>query len=60
MGLPLVAPVLPALALAGLPARALSGAFLTRVFKRDDGARAAWPLQFADIVARYTRSPHEP
>ena len=89
MGLSLVAPVLPALALAGLPARAqdaahvsearsgsgggaqlnapvkvatraLSGAFLTRVFKRDDGARAAWPLQFADIVARYTRSPHEP
>ena len=85
MGLPLVAPVLPALALAGLPARAqdaahvseahfgsggaqlnapvkvatraLSGAFLTRVFKGDDGARAAWPLQFADIVARYTRSP---
>ena len=54
MGRPIVAPVL--LALAGLPARALSSAFLTSVFRGDDGALAAWPLQFADIVARYTRS----
>ena len=36
--------------------RALSIAFLNSVFKGDDGALAAWPLQFADIVARYTRS----
>jgi len=37
--------------------RSLSVAFLNSVFKGDDGALAAWPLQFADIVARYTRSP---
>jgi hypothetical protein len=36
--------------------RALSVAFLNSVFKGDDGALAAWPQQFADIVARYTRS----
>jgi len=36
--------------------RALSIAFLNSVFKGDDGALAAWPQQFADIVARYTRS----
>ena len=37
--------------------RALSIAFLNSVFKGDDGALAAWPQQFAEIVARYTRSP---
>jgi dienelactone hydrolase len=37
--------------------RALSIAFLNSVFNGDDGALAAWPQQFADIVARFTRSP---
>ena len=36
--------------------RTLSIAFLNSVFNGDDGALAAWPQQFADIVARYTRS----
>ena len=36
--------------------RALSLAFLHSVFKGDDRALAAWPQQFAGIVARYTRS----
>lgn len=36
--------------------RSLSVAFLNSVFKGDDGALAAWPQQFADIVARFTRS----
>ncbi len=35
--------------------RALSLAFLHSVFKGDDSALAAWPQQFAGIVARYTR-----
>ncbi len=34
--------------------RELSLAFLNSVFKGDNGALAAWPLQFAGIVARYT------
>jgi predicted dienelactone hydrolase len=34
--------------------RELSLAFLNSVFKGDDVALAAWPLQFAGIVARYT------
>jgi dienelactone hydrolase len=37
--------------------RELSLAFLNSVFKGDEGALAAWPKQFAAIVARYTRSP---
>jgi predicted dienelactone hydrolase len=36
--------------------RELSLAFLQSVFKGDDSALAAWPQQFAGIVARYTRS----
>jgi len=36
--------------------RALSTAFLKSVFDGDDAALAAWPQQFAGIVARYTRS----
>ena len=36
--------------------RALSVAFLDSVFKGDSQALAAWPQQFAGIVARYTRS----
>lgn len=36
--------------------RELSLAFLNSVFKGDDSALAAWPQQFAAIVARYTRS----
>jgi hypothetical protein len=34
--------------------RELSLAFLNSVFKGDEGALAAWPVQFAGIVARYT------
>jgi dienelactone hydrolase len=34
--------------------RELSLAFLNSVFKGDGGALAAWPVQFAGIVARYT------
>lgn len=34
--------------------RELSLAFLNSVFKGDEGALAAWPAQFAGIVARYT------
>jgi dienelactone hydrolase len=34
--------------------RELSLAFLNSVFKGDEGALAAWPRQFAGIVARYT------
>jgi dienelactone hydrolase len=36
--------------------RELSLAFLDSVFKGDEVALAAWPKQFAGIVARYTRS----
>ena len=36
--------------------QALSLAFLDSVFKGDSQALAAWPQQFAGIVARYTRS----
>jgi dienelactone hydrolase len=36
--------------------RELSLAFLNSVFKGDEDALAAWPKQFAGIVARYTRS----
>ncbi|MCU0924208.1 MAG: hypothetical protein MUF16_28565 [Burkholderiaceae bacterium] len=36
--------------------RELSLAFLNSVFKGDEAALAAWPAQFAGIVARYTRS----
>ncbi len=36
--------------------RELSLAFLNSVFKGDEVALAAWPKQFAGIVARYTRS----
>jgi len=38
--------------------RELSLAFLNSVFKGDETALAAWPKQFAAIVARYTNSPH--
>ena len=38
--------------------RELSLAFLHSVFGGDDAALAAWPGQFAGIVARYTR--HNP
>jgi len=34
--------------------RELSLAFLNSIFKGDEGALAAWPGQFAGIVARYT------
>jgi dienelactone hydrolase len=36
--------------------RELSLAFLNSVFKGDEDALAAWPRQFAGIVARYSRS----
>jgi len=36
--------------------RELSLAFLNSVLKGDDRGLAQWPLQFGDIVARYTRS----
>jgi dienelactone hydrolase len=36
--------------------RELSLAFLNSVFKGDEAALAAWPKQFAGIIARYTRS----
>ena len=36
--------------------RELSLAFLNSVFKGDEAALAAWPGQFAGIVARFTRS----
>ena len=36
--------------------RELSLAFLNSVFKGDDRAMVQWPRQFAEIIARYTRS----
>lgn len=36
--------------------RALSLAFLQRVFDGDEGALRQWPAQFAGIVARFTRA----
>jgi len=36
--------------------RELSLAFLNSVFKGDEVALAAWPTQFAGILARFTRS----
>jgi len=36
--------------------RALSVAFLKRVFEGDEAAMRQWPAQFAGIVARFTRS----
>ena len=36
--------------------RELSLAFLNSVFKGDEAALAAWPGQFAGILARFTRS----